>query len=109
MDEPQDRPTAPSLLTREEVCRIAALAQLELSEAEITLYQQQLSEVLAYFRKISEVDTSHLPTSGRPTVTPDQLRPDIATAPLTTEQVLANAPDQQDDQFRVPAVLPEND
>lgn len=109
MNEANDRSATPSTLSREEVCRIAALAQLELSEEEITLYQQQLSEVLAYFRKISEVDTSHLPTSVRPTVTPDQLRPDIATTPLTTEQVLANAPDQRDNQFRVPAVLPEND
>ena len=109
MDEANDRPATPSALSREEVCRIAALAHLELSEEEITLYQQQLSEVLTYFQKISEVDTSHLPTSVRPTVTPDQLRPDIATTPLTTEQVLANAPDQHDNQFRVPAVLPEND
>ena len=109
MAEPNDKPAAPGALSREAVCRIATLAQLELSEAEISLYQRQLSEVLAYFEKISEVDTSQLPASVRPTVTPDQLRRDIATTPLTTEQVLANAPDQQDNQFRVPAVLPEND
>lgn len=109
MDETTQPPAQPSTLSDEVVRHIAALARLKLSEAEIVLFQKQLSDVLAYFQKISEVDTDHLPKNARPSVTPDQLRPDIAHPPLTIEQVLANAPEQQDDQFRVPAVLPENE
>ncbi|MCY4106327.1 MAG: Asp-tRNA(Asn)/Glu-tRNA(Gln) amidotransferase subunit GatC [Chloroflexi bacterium] len=109
MVEMTEQPPHPSALSRDVVCHIAALARLELNEAEIALFQKQLSAVLAHFQKISEVDTHKLPKSTRPSVTPDQLRPDLASPPLAIEQVLANAPEQQDDQFRVPAVLPENE
>lgn len=109
MDEMTQPPARPNTLSHEVVRHIAALARLELSEAEIALFQKQLSDVLDYFQKISEVDTDLLPKNARPSVTPDQLRPDIAHPPLALAQVLANAPEQQDDQFRVPAVLPEND
>lgn len=109
MEPETDRPAYEASLSREAVNRIAALAQLELSEEEISRYQQQLSDVLDYFRQLSEVDTTDCPTSVRPTVTPDQLRADIATTPLPTEAALANAPDREADRFRVPAVLPEND
>ena len=92
-------------LPREVVTSIAALAQLELSDEETTRYQQQLSHVLNYFRQVAEVDTTDRHTSERPTLTPDQLRADIAAAPLPPGKVLANAPDQDAGQFRVPAIL----
>ena len=96
-------------LPRATVERIAALAQLELSEREVARYQAQLSDVLAYFNQLAELDIADGQAEERPALTPEQLREDIAGAPLTLEQALANAPEQRAGQFRVPAVLPEND
>ncbi len=96
-------------LSREMVDRIAALAQLELSEAEIERFQQQLTDVFAHFQQLSEVDTSELLADERATILPQELRADVADEPLTPAAALANAPEQEAGQFRVPAILPQED
>lgn len=92
-------------LTREEVEHIALLARLELSEEEITRYQQQLSAILDHIAQLQKLDTSHIqPTSGG--LPPrSRLRCDEPRAGLTHEQALENAPDIENRQFRVPPVL----
>ena len=109
MEIETERASPETILPREAVIRIAALAQLELSDEETARYQQQLSDVLTYFRQVAEVDTTDHHASERPAVTPDQLRADVAAVPLPPGLALANAPDQDAGQFRVPAVLPEGD
>ncbi len=92
-------------LTQAEVRAIAELARLELSDADVARYQQQLSDILAYFQKLEELDTSHIdPTSSVLPLT-SVMRPDEAAAPLTVDEVVANAPDSDGEQFRVRAVL----
>jgi aspartyl-tRNA(Asn)/glutamyl-tRNA(Gln) amidotransferase subunit C len=92
-------------LTREEVEHIAALARLDLSADEIERYRKQLSDILDYAARLQGVDTSQVsPTASLLTaVTP--LREDVARPGLTREQLLANAPDTDAGQFRVPPVL----
>jgi aspartyl-tRNA(Asn)/glutamyl-tRNA(Gln) amidotransferase subunit C len=92
-------------LTREQVAHIAELARLALTEAETTLYQEQLSAVLEYAERLQALDTAAiLPTS---TVLPARnvMRADAPTLSMTVEDVLANAPDHADGCFRVQAVL----
>ena len=56
---------AETILSAEDVRAIADLARLELSDDDVTLYQQQLSAILDYFQKLEELDTSHIdPTSS---------------------------------------------
>ena len=45
-------------LSREEVLQIASLARLELTEEEIENYGSQLSDILAHFESLQNVDTS---------------------------------------------------
>lgn len=53
-----------SKLTRDEVKKVAKLANIELTDVEVEKFQKQLSEVLAYVEKLKEVETSHIePTS----------------------------------------------
>jgi len=94
-------------LSRETVEAIAELAKLQLTEEELTLYAQQLSHILQYFEHLQEVDTSHIETTASVLPLRTVMRADVAGDPLPTAEVLANAPDSQDDQFRVSAVLPE--
>lgn len=92
-------------LTAEDVRAIADLARLELSDDDVALYQRQLSAILGYFQKLQELDTSHIdPTSSVLPLT-NVMRADEAETPLPVDDVVANAPDSDGEQFRVRAVL----
>lgn len=94
-------------LTPEEVKAIAELAKLELSEDEIALYSTQLSACLNYFERLQELDTSHIAPTASVLPLNNVFRADEPAQPLTPAEVVANAPDSSDDQFRVSAVLGE--
>lgn len=92
-------------LSAEDVRAIADLARLELSDADVAVYQQQLSDILDYFQKLQELDTSHIdPTSSVLPLT-NVMRADESGTALPLDDVVANAPDSDGEQFRVRAVL----
>ena len=92
-------------LSHEEVRKIAELAKLELTDAEVTLYAGQLSDVLRYFQRLQAVDTSHIPPTASVLPLKNVFRPDEPQTPLDPEQVVANAADSHENQFRVHAVF----
>jgi len=94
-----------AILSSDDVRAIADLARLELSEDDVKRYQQQLSEILEYFQKLEEVDTSHIdPTSSVLPLT-NVMRDDNPVPALSVDEAVANAPDSDGEQFRVSAVL----
>ena len=92
-------------LSHATVRAIADLARLELTGEETALYAQQLSQILAYFEHLQTVDTSHVVPIASVLPLKTVLREDTAGAPLPTGEILANATDTEDDQFRVSAIL----
>lgn len=94
-------------LSRDEVRSIAELARLDLCEEEIALYAGQLTKILGYFQHLQELDTSHIAPTASVLPLRNVMRADVAAEPLSPEQVVANAPDADDFQFRVSAVLDE--
>ena len=97
----------PVKLSTEEVRNIAELAKLDLTDEEVALYAGQLSDILDYFQRLEELDTSHIAPTASVLPLKNVLRPDAPAAPLSPEEVIANAPDAEDNQFRVSAVLGE--
>lgn len=93
------------MLSREEVFHIAHLARLELTEDEIEAYQQQLSSILEYFARLQEVDTEGIPPTASVLPSRTVLRRDEPRPGRPRADILANAPDVVDGQFRVPPVL----
>jgi aspartyl-tRNA(Asn)/glutamyl-tRNA(Gln) amidotransferase subunit C len=92
-------------LTLAEVEHIAELARLELTGEEKERFRQQLSAILEYAARLQTINTSQtLPTAS---VEPARsvLRPDIPGPSLDVKDLLSNAPQVDDDQFRVPPVL----
>jgi aspartyl-tRNA(Asn)/glutamyl-tRNA(Gln) amidotransferase subunit C len=97
----------PAAFTREDVAAIAALAQLELSAAELDLFARQLGDILHYADQVQQVDTSQIPPTAsvltrHPADRPDEVRPSLDPA-----TALANAPDPAvaAGLFRVPRVI----
>ncbi|MFC1955463.1 Asp-tRNA(Asn)/Glu-tRNA(Gln) amidotransferase subunit GatC [Chloroflexota bacterium] len=92
-------------LSREEVLRIARLARLGLSEAEIDRMGEQLSDILDNFEILKQVDTSDIPPTAQSIDLQNVLRDDEVAPSLPSGDVLANAPRKEGDYFRVRAVL----
>jgi aspartyl-tRNA(Asn)/glutamyl-tRNA(Gln) amidotransferase subunit C len=95
-------------LSHEEVRRIAELAKLDLTDDEVALYAGQLSHILQYFQRLQQLDTSHIEPTASVLPLKNVLRQDVVTPPLSPDEVIANAPDADENQFRVSAVLDEN-
>jgi aspartyl-tRNA(Asn)/glutamyl-tRNA(Gln) amidotransferase subunit C len=92
-------------LSREEVQHIALLARLGLSEAEIEKFRAQLSNILENFEILKQVDTTDLPPTAQSIALQNVLRPDEAKPPYPVEDILANAPQRENDCFKIRAVL----
>jgi aspartyl-tRNA(Asn)/glutamyl-tRNA(Gln) amidotransferase subunit C len=92
-------------LTYEEVEYIAMLARLELSEEEKRRYQQQLSAILEHVAHLQKLNTSDLSPTSSHLDSQARLRRDEPRKELSQERALENAPDLEDNQFKVPPVL----
>lgn len=88
-----------------DVAYIAGLAKLELTPEEEARFTRDLSQVLDYVAQLEKWDTSAVEPMYHPLPTFDALRADVPGTSLTQEAALANAPAQEDGQFRVPKVV----
>ena len=92
-------------LTPEEVRHIARLARVGLSEDDLTLFQDQLSQILDYFQRLQEADTENIPPTAHTLAMHNIMRDDEPRPSFDKEDILANAPQREGDLFRVRAVL----
>ncbi|MFB6286657.1 MAG: Asp-tRNA(Asn)/Glu-tRNA(Gln) amidotransferase subunit GatC [Candidatus Bipolaricaulia bacterium] len=92
-------------ITRNEVQRIAELAELQLSEAELDQYRDQLADILSHFRALEQLDTSDVPPTQHAQDVENVLRADEARPSVARDEALGNAPRQRDGFFEVPAVI----
>lgn len=92
-------------LTLAEVEHIANLARLDLTDEEKARYREQLSAILDYFAQLRELDTAAIPPTSSVLPPRSALRDDEPRPGLSLEELLRNAPQVEDGQFRVPLVL----
>lgn len=92
-------------ISRADVQHVASLARLALSDEEEERFQHQLRAVFEHFAKLSDLDTEQISPTAQVIPLKNVMRPDTVASSLTDEEVLANAPDREDDQFRVRAIL----
>ncbi len=94
-------------LERSQVEHIASLARIGLTEEEIEMFGEQLSQILEQFEVLNELDTSGVTPTGHASGLQTIMREDLAEDSLDSEDVLKNAPRREGDFFRVNAVLEE--
>ncbi|HKB14177.1 MAG TPA: Asp-tRNA(Asn)/Glu-tRNA(Gln) amidotransferase subunit GatC [Vicinamibacterales bacterium] len=97
----------PTAFTRDDVAKIAALANLELDAEEIDVFARQLGDILAYADQVQQIDTAGVPPTASVVTRHAADRPDQTIPCLDRDAALANAPDAARDAglFRVPRVL----
>jgi len=89
-------------ITREEVLHVAKLARLELTDDEVTRFQEQLSAILDAVSKVAELDLADVPPTSHPLEIANAWGEDVPHTCLALDEAFANAPDRDDDYFRSP-------
>lgn len=92
-------------LSLADVTKVASLARLELTPAEMQQYQEQLSAILDAVDHLSELDLDQVPPTARAVAQQNIWRDDLVTPSLPIDEVLFNAPEQAENQFLIQAVL----
>ncbi len=96
-------------ISRADVERVAELAYLDLSDAELEMYRAQIDEILEYIGKLNELDTTGVEPMAQ-VLADDQsadatLREDVVVPCNVASGILKQAPDPEPPYFRVPKVI----
>ena len=92
------------MITIKDVEHVAKLARLELTEEEKELYTKQLGDVLKYVDQMNEVDTSSVKPMSHAVDFVNVMREDKVVYEHTKDELMANAPDEENGFFRVPKI-----
>ncbi len=87
------------------VRKVTKLSRLELTEAEVEEFTDQLSAILDYVEKMNELDTDGIEPLAHCLPVSNVFREDCVKVSLGTEQALANAPQRDGEFFKVPKIL----
>jgi aspartyl-tRNA(Asn)/glutamyl-tRNA(Gln) amidotransferase subunit C len=92
-------------LTTEDVKKVAVLARLEFSEAEIAVFTEQLGNIVAFVEQLSQVPTDGIEPMAHPLDGHSVLRDDELSTGLSREAALSNSPNHDETFFLVPPVM----
>jgi aspartyl-tRNA(Asn)/glutamyl-tRNA(Gln) amidotransferase subunit C len=92
-------------LSREEVLHIAALAKVGVTESDVEKFREQLSNILENFEALQELNTTDVIPTAQSVTLQNIIMPDEVRSSMSSDEVLANAPQRAADFFKVKIVL----
>ena len=92
-------------ITGDQVRHIGRLARIELTDAQAEAFGRQLADIVGYFDKLKELDTTGVEPMVHALEVTNVLAADVPEASLDARAALANAPDRDGDYFKVPKVI----
>ncbi|NLF80658.1 MAG: Asp-tRNA(Asn)/Glu-tRNA(Gln) amidotransferase subunit GatC [Clostridia bacterium] len=84
---------------------VASLARLAFSDSEKEDVAVKLDSILGYMQQLQKIDTQGVAATTHVLPLANVFREDEVGATLDTEAALANAPQREDNYFRVPKIL----
>ena len=93
------------MIDQAQVHKVAHLARVALTEAEESQFATQLSDILDYVDQLSELDVQDVPPTTRAIDVSNITRADQSHVYPEREAILAGAPEQEGDFFRVPQII----
>lgn len=88
------------------VRKLAELARLDVTNEEVQRFASQISNVLSYIEKLNALDTTNVePLVNPETITEMKLREDAVISGPGADAMLASAPEQIYENFKVPQVI----
>lgn len=108
MSDPPEPNSSEHDLSRDDVAKVARLALLDLTDAELDRFTGQLGAVLDRARELQAIDVDGVPPTAHPYPLVNVYRPDVVEqVDGVRDEALAAAPLVEDGQFRVPPALGE--
>ncbi|MFC6017618.1 Asp-tRNA(Asn)/Glu-tRNA(Gln) amidotransferase subunit GatC [Plantactinospora solaniradicis] len=98
-----------SAISREEVAHLARLSRLAVTEEELATFAGQLDVILQAVARVGEVAAADVPPTTHSVPLTNVLREDVVVPGLTRAEALSGAPDSEEDRFRVPRILDEDE
>ncbi len=92
-------------VSREEILHIANLADLELEENEIDTYLQNLQEILNFANVVNNAPTEGLDITVGANEAKNVFRKDEIKVFEDNQSLLQNAPEQEQNMFKIPKVI----
>ena len=92
-------------ITKDEVLYVADLARLELDDAAIEKYADQIGTILEYVDQLKAIDTEGIRPTSHAIFLTNAFREDEEQTHLDRDQALANAPEKEEGNFVVPKVV----
>ncbi|MDR3642168.1 MAG: Asp-tRNA(Asn)/Glu-tRNA(Gln) amidotransferase subunit GatC [Candidatus Doudnabacteria bacterium] len=93
------------MLTIDEVIKLAKLARISLTEAEVGRFQKDLAAILDYIDELKKVDTTGLDPVSQVTGLVNVQRDDRAKVADNHKQIFSQAPEMKDGYYKVKAIL----
>ena len=93
----------------EEVRKVASLARLSLSDDELKMYGEQLTQILGYVSVLDEVDIDGVDPMPHAVDLQNVFRSDERRPSLDRGDALSNAPRTDGQYFQVPQILDQKD
>ena len=97
------------MIDREQVKKVAHLARLDITSEEEEQFTTQLNSILDYFEQLSELDTENVPPTTRAIEVSNIARSDELEPFPNKDALLASAPEQEGQYFRVPKIMASDD
>ena len=94
-----------SEITPDDVEHIANLARLEFSRQELDQFQGNLKRILDYISKLNQLDTDDVPPTSHVLPIRNVTKTDEVIQRYDRQQILANAPSQENGYFEVPKII----
>jgi len=97
------------MLTVSDVEHVARLASLALTEEEKKLFCQQLGEILDFARQLDEIDTDGVEPTFHSIPLTNIFREDRVHMSMDRELALSNAPQREENYFKIPRIIGEGE
>jgi aspartyl-tRNA(Asn)/glutamyl-tRNA(Gln) amidotransferase subunit C len=94
-----------SRISEQQVRHVAHLARLAITDDEAKKFTKQLDAIISFGEQLADVNTDGVEAMTHVLNMKNVMRDDITKDCLTVEEVLKNAPDKKDGQFKVPTIL----
>ena len=91
-------------ISKDDVKHVAELAELEFGEKDIEKITSQLDRILDHVANINNANTEGIPPTSHILDIKNVFREDMAEESVTQESALKNAPDEENDGFKVPKI-----
>lgn len=92
-------------MTKEDVLKVAENARLYLTDEEVGKYTKEINDIISYVKKIQAINTDDVEPTTHGNTVKDVLRKDEPVVWQERDAALENAPETEEDHFKVPTVI----